>query len=168
MFWGLFYSWNEQLLDWPAESIVVLLERLIKRGPLYWLRYRSRLPQWTAVGQPGRSGRCVTVAVGGASRNEPAAALTPPPSTEDCRVMDRPFRNWPAPHCAPVSGSPSVCIHIYGNCVNVLYFTVLYPFLLWTILLVWSQSVLSWTSTALHLFFFFSSYMFPPYISCSS
>lgn len=60
-------------------------------------------PQWTAGGPRGRSGRCATAGVGGATRSEPAAALTPPPSTEDCPVMDWPSRSCPAPHCAPVS-----------------------------------------------------------------
>lgn len=62
------------------------------------------------VGLHGRSGLRATVAVGGASRNAPVAALTPPLSMEDCHVMDRPFRNWPAPHFALVSES---CIYIY-------------------------------------------------------
>lgn len=62
------------------------------------------------VGLHGRSGLRATVAVGGASRNAPVAALTPPLSMEDCHVMDRPFRNWPAPHFAVVSES---CIYIY-------------------------------------------------------
>lgn len=55
------------------------------------------------VGQRGQSGQCVTAGVGGASRSEPAAAPILPLSMEDCLVMDRPFRNWPVPHCVLVN-----------------------------------------------------------------
>lgn len=63
---------------------------------------RSLLPQWTAAGRRGRSGRCVTAAVDEVSRNEPAAAPTRRRSTEGCLVMDRPSRSCHVPRSAPV------------------------------------------------------------------
>lgn len=54
------------------------------------------------AGQHGQSGPLVTVAVDEASRNEPEAAPTPLLLMEDCLVTDRPYRSYPAPHCALV------------------------------------------------------------------
>ncbi len=91
---------------------------------MYWLIWSDLLPQWTVVGRHGLSGQFVTSAVDEASRNEPAVARIQPLSTEDCLVMDRPYRNCPAPHCALVclvSVSSAVTLHCILLC---LYWTV--------------------------------------------
>ncbi len=58
--------------------------------------------QWTAAGPRGPSGRPVTVDVGGAFRNEPAAAPIPRLWTGARRVTDRPSKKSPAPPFAQV------------------------------------------------------------------